>query len=265
MPSVLNVEDIRAAVPTRGLCRDYLRYCTRQTDAPAEFHLAAFLAALGTLVPPDLGIWHGGNWLYAHFWALVVGASGASRKSSAIDIATDILRAAAVERVADSPGSVEGLLEGLQEQSQQLIAYSEMGEFLARTSRADHMRPLREEYTKLYDGRSSGERLSKRSRPILNPRLALLGGVAPAFLEENTGSVDWSGGFLSRFCFLYGVRDRFIARADPDDAARTDLVRRLTAVKASGVGALVGLSPEAHARWEVWSRDIDRRAATVRD
>lgn len=88
--------------------------------------------------------------LRANMFCMLVGRSGDDQKSTALGIGEEILYKAAASLKGDAPGSPEGLVEGLQKQPQQILAYSEFGTFLSSAQKG-YFEPIKPIMCDLWD------------------------------------------------------------------------------------------------------------------
>lgn len=261
---------VAGAIPKEGFLPAYLRYAVTRTDAPAVFHLGSALALLSVIAPPDLGLPWMPRVLRANFWTMLVGRSG-DRKTSAIDAAIDVLKVAAPDfDVSEAPGSPEAFGAMLKDKPQRLIPYREFGSFLSGTVRG-YARPLREKFTEAYDCTDTMSTVFKaKTITIEQPRVSLLVGVTPAYLQEFTAPGDWEGGFCARFCTLLADRERTIT--DPDTTIDHELslqriaaqLRPLVGVSGAEIGICRQPFDAAALRlWREWYADVEGRKTRV--
>lgn len=244
-----------------GFLARYLRYAGTQTDAPLSYHVGVGLSLIAAVAPEHLRVEFGAQSQLTNIWVCLVGASRAARKTASIGLGTKLLRLVAPDRLRTRPGSVEGLEEDMEVQGTRVIVYPEFGEFLSRSSsKGQHMAALREKFTELHDGDSQTKTLSKRSVEIPNPRLSILAGVTPTYIDEYTSRLDWMGGFFGRFIILYAQRERTYPLAPPEDPKRKeDALESLEDLLHKTVGPCVGLTPEARVAYLEWHRSLQGR------
>jgi hypothetical protein len=191
-----------AALPDDGWLAEYMRAVTPLTDAPPEFHLVAGLCALSTAVGNRLYTESWGQNVFPHLWAVLVAPSSFWRKSTAINQAERMLRAASEGSVYPTDFSREKLITMLSKQPAGLLAVKEFGGFLAMLSR-DYMAGAKETLTELYDGPDVYTRaLQKEMVKVERPALTLLGATTLDWLEGKITEGDLQGGFLARFLFV---------------------------------------------------------------
>jgi len=247
-----------AALPSYGFIRDYVDHAMKLTDSPVAYHLATGLATLATCIDPDLHIWFGGTKLYAPVWMLLVGRSGADRKTTAVAIGSDLLRDIDIDLIGDEPGSPEGLRDSLKSNPKQTIFYPEFGEFLQKSNNeSSQFAAIRSMMTKLYDCHTVNVRLSSRRLTMENPRMSVLAACTSSHIEEYTGPVDYHGGFMSRFATIHARRERSFSNPPrPDEAERAGLLDRLIALRAQNAGLCQGFDRHANDILNKWQAQI---------
>jgi len=246
------------ALPDRGFVRAYVDHAMKMTDSPVAYHVATGLSVLATCLDADLHIWFGGTRLYAPIWMLLVGRSGADRKTTAVAIGSDLLRDLSIDLLGDEPGSPEGLRDSLRMNPKQTIFYPEFGEFLQKSNNeSSQFSVIRGMMTKLYDCHTVNVRLSTRRLTMTNPRMSVIAACTNQHLEDFTGPTDYHGGFMSRFACVYAKRERTFSNPPrPDPAERHDLMERLNQIRDLVAGPCEGFDRHAEAVLEKWQESI---------
>ncbi len=251
----LTESEVFRAIPSEGFLRKYVDYAMRCTDAHASYHLGTGLAALAMSAPMDMHVPFGTP-VYANLYALNVGASSKSRKSSSISVARDILKEAIPSSIGEQPGSREALVDGLKTQPRQVISYSEFGAFLAQTEKG-YLTPLKTALTEAYDCTSISRALvrGRGTETEAEPRLSLMCGCTVEFLERHTEPADWTGGFMARFLTFYADRERTYTVPPGDPAGRRACIDHLKMLNESLIhrGQCLGFDAEARTYWDEWS------------
>lgn len=247
-----------SALPAHGFIRDYVDHAMKLTDSPVAYHLATGLGVLATCLDPDLHIWFGGTRLYAPVWLLLVGRSGADRKTTAVAIGSDLLRDLDINLLGDEPGSPEGLRDSLRMNPKQTIFYPEFGEFLQKSSNeSSQFAVIRSMMTKLYDCHTVNVRLSTRRLTMENPRMSVIAACTGAHLQDYTGPVDYHGGFMSRFATIHARRERSFSNPPrPNEAERQALSDRLTELRDLTAGVCNGFDHRAERILQEWQKTI---------
>jgi hypothetical protein len=144
------------------------------------------------------------------FYAILIGESTRSRKSSVAGLGLDLLTDAVPECRLAEQASPEGFIEQLaQRQTDSSLWYvDEIGEALDGLTHRKYLTGLRGLLLELYEGRPYRyKRTTKRTKagtPIVDeltvdrPHLSVLGATTPAIFEIITGR-DVRSGFLARF------------------------------------------------------------------
>lgn len=248
-----NVDDV---IPNAGFIRHYVDYASKCTDAPALYHVASAVSIVSVAVADHVYLSldpSTDSKVTLNLWTLVVGRSSMDRKSTAVNLAGEILSQALPERIAPVSGSVEGFFEFLSEQPTAIIIASELAALLDQME-ASYWRQGRSLLMDLYDARSSYTRKLKGKEPLVinEPRICMLAASALALLDQTTRQVDWSGGFLARMFQVYDERVRF-------QAVRREFVQE----KAALVDELVDLSriDRTAVRMTAQARDLHARSA----
>lgn len=240
----------------------YVTHGYMRVASPLMYHLATGLTLLGNSCPADYVVRNG--FLAptkANIWWLIVGESGRSQKSLALaTVGMEMAQEVYPDRLGSDPGSEEFLAKSLQERPIQLVGYSEFGRFLAYTTGsagANYRAKLPDALCDLFDGLPFARGKMKENFRQSQPRLSLLGACTPVHLENHTTAIHWEGGFLSRFGFAYAARERTKFSGTPDGARETWLKKHLEAKLGCTAGNCVGMDPDAKARWESWSAEIE--------
>lgn len=136
-------------LPSNSWLKKYVAHSYLQTVAPLAYHLAFGISALGVSCPADYGTRYAGI-LRPNNFVLAVGRSGLDNKSTALNIALDLIKKASPTSVGSYPGSQEGLTESLASDPTQVIPFSEFGKFLAAAQRG-YFEPIKTLIADLWD------------------------------------------------------------------------------------------------------------------
>jgi Protein of unknown function (DUF3987) len=258
---VITEEEAFAAIPPDSFLSAYIAYCAACTDSNAAFHILGGLIALAQTLPTHIGIPLGDSLLRGNIYGIVVGPSG-DRKTAALKISKRMLEETSVGYITESPGSWEGLVEGLRERPQQCIFYEEFGVFLAQTE-AGYQLPMKTMLTQVYDCGDIGRALAKsRKGAIKDPRVSLFGAVTPEYLERHTEPTDWEGGFFNRFLVIYANRERTFRMQPPAVTGRgalLDKLQVLASLDSFSSEPCLGYAPSAMPIWNEWYDKTQKR------
>ena len=207
-----------AAFPPDHFVSRFVSYGAQCVDAAYEYLETVALISLAVVTPrlrARLRQYPRG--LGTAFYAILIGDSTRSRKSTAAALGLDILDDAAPYcRIAEQ-ASPEAFVEQLATRSRDssLWYVDEIGEALDKLHHAKYMAAHRGLLLSLYDGRDYRyKRTTKRTKegePVLDelhveePNLAVLGATTEAIFEIVTGR-DVTSGFLARFAVVMPTR-----------------------------------------------------------
>lgn len=260
-------EQARAATPERGWLKAYVKWAGAATDANLAYHLVSGLSVLSQSVPIDYGIPFGALPIYCNMYSLLIGDSTDARKTTAVKLAARIASAGLPERIGAEPGSAEAVVDELFYKPQQIVFIEEYGALLASTERG-YATAIKTKWTQAYDGgRMARVKANKKGVVVDNPRLSLLAGGAPGYVERHTEPVDWTEGFLARHTTILANRERLIKKPLADLDLENRLVTWLKAVgqldsySPGGPGPCLGISDEAIDLFSTWT---DKLAAISR-
>ena len=200
-----DLEFVKSLAPDTGFLADYIAYATQLTDAPPIFHLACGLSALSTSIGSSVTFAGGGrseNW--PNLYILLIAPSGIYRKSTAIDIASDLLRHAEPALLLSQDWTREELVRQLAKEPTKLLRSPEFSFLLANMSKS-YMEGSKEFLTEIYDPipqyrrdlrgvGGKGERVN-----VVKPALSILGATTIDWLMERITQADFRGGFMARF------------------------------------------------------------------
>lgn len=241
----------------------YVQYARAMTDAPLAFHvgggLAAMAGALGSRV-----YWHGGGGReqWPNLYLLLLAPSGIFRKSTSVDIPSNLLAAACPGTILDREFSPERFVRNLADQPTSLLKESEFASLLERM-KSSYMQGMKQRLTDLYDCQDSYDRViqgvsgnGERIR-IMRPALSILAASTLDWLVESLTETDMRSGFMPRFLFMaptvkepepaggyWASADRIVSNALVQGLARLSRMPR----------AKVSFKP-AHRRIVAWTTD----------
>jgi Protein of unknown function (DUF3987) len=232
------------AFPPDHFVSRFIAYSAGCIDAAHEFFETVALTTLAAATPmvrARLRPYPGG--LPTAFYAILIGDSTRSRKTSSIGLGLDLLDEAVPDCRLAEQSSPEAFVEQLGKRSRDssLWAVDEFGETLEKLHHAKYMAGLRGLLLSLYEGRAYRyTRTTKRTKKgdpiddslvIDNPNLSVLAATTPSVFEIVT-SRDVTSGFMARFAVIIpSSRPPRRGLEEPTDdliAQREALARRLS-------------------------------------
>lgn len=215
------------AVWGNAIASEYVRRYGSCTEAPDAFHLAGFLGAVGIALGRSVWATQSRR-IYPNLYLALIGDSGRGRKSTAMHMATEILKRLDPGVVTlKSIGSSEGLLEQLAEAEMTdeqktvfrsngtapevlhrrlLLSFDEISQFLVK-SRKDASSSLIQTVVEAYDCPDQLDHSTRRQKLVaLTPTLSFIGCSNAFWLERFSTLSDVLGGFSNRFLYVDGDR-----------------------------------------------------------
>lgn len=194
----------------------WIDYASRRTDAAHEYHEGAGLALLAAATPnvrAQLAPYPNG--LPTNLYALMLGDSTISRKTTSKDFARDVQTRALPGSLSADQFSPEGFVEQLagRPHDSTTLYVDEFGEMLDKLHHAKHMAGLRGLLMTVYGGddysyrkhskRKKGEGADKYEDEdrIVGPHLSILGATTPAAFDVLV-EADVICGLLPRFAII---------------------------------------------------------------
>jgi hypothetical protein len=277
MISDLRVSAIVRKLPETSFTRQFIRYGYTISDAPLAYFLAAGLVLQASVVPRSLT--YGPTW-HPNLFALIVGSSG-SRKTTAADVAIDLLSAVDSSRVMLPPESRSAMVEQIARLPEPvgLYYYPEGGDLFAKL-KAPAYASLETSYIALRDcnrlakAKATGAGTHKVDekdaiQDILDPRMSLLVPIADEFVKSHTTTSQWQNGFIGRFFCLAATRERHRVMPGFDPVRRSDLLDRLRDMivpvelhNGRGIDSFTDDAWNYFAEWSTRMDEIGRDAAT---
>ena len=186
----------------------YVEYARAMTDAPLAFHVGGGLAAMAGAIGSRV-YWHGGGGReqWPNLYLLLLAPSGIFRKSTSVDIPSNLLSAASPGAILDREFSPERFVRNLAETPTSLLKESEFASLLERM-KSSYMQGMKQRLTDLYDCQDSYDRTiqgangsGERIR-IMRPALSILAASTLDWLVESLTETDMRSGFMPRFLFI---------------------------------------------------------------
>jgi hypothetical protein len=177
-----------------------------RTEAPLEFIWAAFLLATGMIIGRS-AYRESPRPLYPNFYLLFLGATGDSRKSTALGYTRELLHHVGEDfKDLDGVVSSEGIYEGLaaSEGTKGLI-YADEFRALLSVAKRKGTQDIIPRLNSLYycPERASIDRV-KDSTEIIKPFVSLVAATPKAYVEDILSNLEVEGGFINRFLIVSG-------------------------------------------------------------
>lgn len=205
------------------------------TEASDSFLWASYLVAAGMVLGRNARLKTAFR-IYPNLYAVNVGESGSTRKSTAQAYARDVLEIADPKiRVVQGVGSAEGFLTllGVGASPQRVLIHLNELSTLLRKGGQDATRTLLPFITEIFDCPPKSD-LIVRNNPItaLQPFLGIHASTTRDWLLNSLSVDDVRGGLAGRFIYIIGHEKPPIPwPSTPDEDARDSAIRTLIAAK----------------------------------
>ena len=199
---------IIAKIPP-GFVEKYVEWGSAKSDAAPQYHEAGAFIILsavlgeGVVLPTSYGN------VVPNLWFMILGDTTLTRKTTAMEMAIDMLTTVYDESMLATDGSIEGLLSALSPRSNKtsVIWRDEFSGMLEAIKKREYYAGMLEALTKLYDGKYQKRVLRKETIEIRNSIFILLAGGIRGKIMELLEQSHITSGFIPRFIFISADAD----------------------------------------------------------
>jgi len=250
----------------------YIRWASGLGDAAPQYHQAGAFIILSALLAGTIRLPTSFGTIMPNLWFMILADTTLTRKSTAMDVAVDLLEEVDPDVLLATDGSVEGLLQSLEIRpgKPSLFLRDEFSGLVDAMTRKDYYAGMAESLTKLYDGKTTKRVLKRETVTVREPCLLIFGGGIKTRVQSLLTLEHVASGFVPRFIFITAESD--VTRLQPlgpptmeNMDGRDELLQELHELRSRYVqdqeiivkGKLVGVNPS---RWgalltpEAWQR-----------
>ena len=187
----------------------YIEWASGLGDAARQYHEAGAFIILSALLAGKVILPTSFGNIVPNLWFMILADTTITRKSTAMDIAVDLLVEIDPDAIMATDGSIEGLLTGLSMRPGRpsIFLRDEFSGLLEAITKKDYMAGMAETLTKLYDGKYSKRILRKESVEIKDPVLILFAGGIRNRVQQLLTLDHVSSGFMPRFVYITAESD----------------------------------------------------------
>jgi len=187
----------------------YIEWASNLGDAASQYHQAGAFMALSSLLAGTVNLPTSFGTIVPNLWFMILADTTLTRKTTAMDIAMDLVMEVDSDIVLATDGSIEGLLTslGTRPGRPSVFLRDEFSGLLEMITKKDYYAGMPELLTKLYDGKMQKRVLRKETIEVRDPVLILFTG---GILNKITGLLTFeqvSSGFMPRFIFITAESD----------------------------------------------------------
>ncbi len=250
-----------------GVIADYRDIVKDTTEAADALHLGAVLTVISAMIGRRVGARFGSDDIYPMLFTVLVGATGWSRKETAMKRAmNDLIQPLPGSLDILIPGfyeinditSAEGLAEVMAKNPNTMIRLAELTVLLSNMKRKG-TENLTDKLINLWDAPKMFEIIRRaNSTRVEYPALSMLGATQPGRLATAMTEEHILSGFANRIVFVAGAPKK--AMAEPSSVNRKDMYALYQGIHRSIAsyhqGALLPRSAATKRRWDEWYMEI---------
>jgi hypothetical protein len=206
---LMSAEEEEVASAQEGFVEEYVEWASSLGDAATQYHQAGAFTILSALLSGRVTLPTSYGPVVPNLWFMILGDTTLTRKTTAMDIATDLLQEVDPDAILATDGSVEGLMQGLSTRPKRpsIFLRDEFSGLLEMITKKDYYAGMAEVLTKLYDGKMQKRILRKEEITVRNPILLILAGGIRNRVQGLLTHEHVSSGFIPRFIFITAESD----------------------------------------------------------
>lgn len=225
-PEILSQEERDYCARNPTFVEEYVEWAKTIGDAAWQYHQAGGFIILSSLLSGAVRLPTSFGTVMPNLWFMILADTTLTRKTTAMDMAMDLLYEVDPDCVLATDGSIEGLLTSLSMRPGRpsIFLRDEFSGLLEMVTKRDYYAGMLETLTKLYDGKYQKRVLRKETLEIRDPCVVFFaGGIKDRIMQlltyEHIGS-----GFIPRFCFITAESD--VTRLKPLGPPTTETLGR---------------------------------------
>jgi hypothetical protein len=207
--SLLSEEERERIKGHKTFIERYQEWARSLGDAAPQYHQAGAFIALSSLLAGVIRLPTSFGTIIPNLWFMIAADTTLTRKSTAMDIAMDMIAEIDDNAVLATDGSIEGLLTGLSTRPgvPSVFLRDEFSGLLESMTKKDYYAGMAELLTKLYDGKMQKRMLRKEVIEVRDPILIMFAGGIKERIQHLLTYEQISSGFIPRFVFITAESD----------------------------------------------------------
>jgi hypothetical protein len=187
----------------------YIAWASSLGDAAPVYHQAGAFIALSSMLAGNVRLPTSFGTIIPNLWFMILADTTLTRKTTAMDIAMDLIMEVDSDVVLATDGSIEGLLTSLSLRPGRpsIFLRDEFSGLLEAITKKDYMAGMAETLTKMYDGKMQKRILRKEVIEVREPILLIFAGGIRNRVTGLLSQEHVSSGFLPRFIFITAESD----------------------------------------------------------
>lgn len=206
---LLSDEERKAVLNSPSVVEEYVEWAKTLGDAAWQYHQAGAFVILSTICSSAVRLPTSYGTVVPNLWFLILADTTLTRKTTAMDIAMDLVLEIDSDAVLATDGSIEGLLTSLSTRPGRASVFlrDEFSGLLEAMTKKDYYAGMAETLTKMYDGKYQKRVLRKETIEVKDPILILFAGGIRTRIFELLDYQHVASGFLPRFVFIAAESD----------------------------------------------------------
>jgi hypothetical protein len=194
---------------------DFIEWASSLGDAAVQYHQGGAFIILSAILSGSVFLPTSFGTVKPNLWFMILADTTLTRKSTAMDIAMDMLAEVDSDAIMATDGSIEGLFQGLSTRpgKPSIFLRDEFSGLLEQITKKDYYAGMAEVLTKLYDGKLQKRLLRKETIEVRDPNLIIFAGGIKNRVQQLLKFDHVSSGFIPRFLFLTAESD--LAKVKP--------------------------------------------------
>lgn len=216
----------------------YIEWASRRSDASPEYHQAGAFTILSCLLAESVILPTSWGNVVPNLWFMILGDTTLTRKTTAMNMAMELLFMVYEDCMLATDGSYEGMLSAMSLRSGRTSLFwrDEFAGMLDAMKRRDYHAGMIEFLTKLYDGTYQRRTLRKELIEVRDPVFVMLCGGIKSRVIELFDPDYVINGFIPRFIYIIAEPDisKLRPMGPPTDelqAVSADLLKLLLEVR----------------------------------
>jgi hypothetical protein len=208
-PKLLTETERERIAGYQSFVEDYVSWASDLGDAAVQYHQAGALIILSSLLSGAVRLPTSFGTMKPNLWFMILADTTLTRKTTAMDIAMDLLEEVDSAIVLATDGSIEGLMGSLATRPGQPSVFlrDEFSGLLEAITRKDYYAGMAEMLTKLYDGKMQKRVLKREIVEVRDPVLVVFAGGIKNKVCTLLTTEHISSGFVPRFVFITAESD----------------------------------------------------------
>jgi hypothetical protein len=209
LSELLTDDELRDAERLTSYVERYVEWATGLGDAAIQYHQASAFIQLSAIMAGRVQLPTSFGTLIPNLWFMILGDTTLTRKTTAMDLAMDLLDDVDSEALLATDGSFEGLMQSLATRPGRASIFlrDEFSGLLEMMTKRDYYAGMAEVLTKLYDGKVQKRLLKRETIEVREPVLIIFAGGIRSKIQSLLTFEHIASGFIPRFVFITALSD----------------------------------------------------------